>query len=120
MKRAEGHDSERVMLQVLEKRLKSPLELSSEDGQEVEDFNYRSDGAVAKERRSENMLTSLREQLLSVRSDSYKYRQHWDLYNKKFTMDVTNGFSGFLYNLRTEVKKLVAAQRHCNHCEKES
>lgn len=49
----------------------------------------------------------LREQLLSVRPNGKEYPPRLLLYNKRSETDVTGGFGGFLYDLHTEVKKLV-------------
>lgn len=74
-------------------------------------MKYQLDDTVAKEPRSENLTKSLREQELFVQSDIDKYRQGLPLYTERFTADVTEGFSNFLFCLGTEVKKSVAKQR---------
>lgn len=97
--------SERVWLFVSEKSRKRPRQLRSEDSQEVGALKYRLDGVVAKERWSLTIIESLRGLLLSARSDADKYFQRLLLFTERFTADVVNSFSGFLYNLSTEVKK---------------
>lgn len=38
------------------------------------------------------------------------YRQFLALYAERFTADVSHGFSGFLYSLSTEIKRLEKKQ----------
>lgn len=111
VKRTEALDSYRVKLLFSEKRLKHQLQLRSGDSEEVEDLKFRLDGAVTKERRSQTVNKSLKEQLLSVRSDLDEYRQRLPLCAERFVADITDGFSGFLYNLDRHRKKLAEEQR---------
>lgn len=89
------------------KSLKCQLQLISAGSQEVEDLKYRLDGSVAREHRSQTITGSLQLQWLSLRSNVDKYRQRLLLYTDRFMVDVTDGSSGFLCTLSTEVKKLV-------------
>lgn len=52
-------DAERVRLLISEVSLKPQLQSISEDSREVDDFKYRLDGAVAKERSPETIIKSL-------------------------------------------------------------
>lgn len=75
--------------------------------QKIEDLNYRLNGTIAEAYRSQNIIASLREQLLSVRTDVDKHSQCLPLYTEGFTADISNRCSGFLYSLSKHVKKLV-------------
>lgn len=86
------------------------MQLGSANNEEVESSSYRLDGAVAKESWVEYNIEFPREQLLSVRSDVNKYRQRLPLYTERFTADVTDWFTDFLYSLSREVRKLVKKQ----------
>lgn len=57
MKRAKALDSELVKLLVFEKSLKQKLQSRSDNRQKVENLKYRLDDAVAKECRSETIIT---------------------------------------------------------------
>lgn len=59
IKRSNAIDSERVKLLVSEKILKRQLQLRTNDSEDDEDFKYRLDRAVAKERQSETIIKSL-------------------------------------------------------------
>lgn len=74
-------------------------------------MNYRLHEAFAKERRSETITKTLLEQLPSVRSDVDMYRLPLSLYTGRFSADVINGSSGFMYSSVTYVKNLVERQR---------
>lgn len=103
-------DSEVVSLLLSEKHLKREMQLRSEHSKE-EYLRYQLDSAVAKKRRAHKTIESLWEQLLSVRSDIDSCSQRLLFYIKRFTADVTDGFSGIFYCLSTEVKTLVEKQR---------
>lgn len=87
----------------------------SDDGQEVENLQNPVDGAVTKERRLKTIIEYLQEQLLSARSDADKCLQRTPLYTGTFTADVTDGFSGSLYIVNGEVKRLV--EKQCKNIE---
>lgn len=111
VKRGKGREKEIVKLLVSEKSLKRKLQLRSDDSQEIEDLQHRVDGAVGKERRSENIIKSLPVQLLSVRSDLHNYRQRLSPYTERYTVDIAHGFSDFLYSIGEEVQRFVEKQR---------
>lgn len=117
--RANATVSERVKLLVSEKGFNRQLQLRSEDMQEVEYFKYLLDGAVAKKCRSHTVIESIQEQPLSAPTDFDKYRQRLPVYTERFMADVADGCSGFLYNLRTEVKRLAEKQcKKFDDCKK--
>lgn len=95
--------SERYMLPVSEKNLKCQLHFRSENSQEVEDLKYRLDGSVVEESRSHTVIVRFQEELLSVRSDVDNYHQCPTLYDLGFKANITDGFTGILYILNTEV-----------------
>lgn len=68
------------------------------------------DGPVVEGHLTKSTVKSLWEQELSVKYDIDKYPQCFTLYSKRFTTDVTEGFSRCLYNLRMEIRKLVGNQ----------
>lgn len=78
-----------------------PPQLRSDYSQETEDLEYQLKGAADIESWSDTIIKSLREQLLSVRSDADEYCQPSPLYTESFMAAVTDGFNGFLYNLGT-------------------
>lgn len=87
------------------------MQLRSEDSQENEELRYQSDGAVAKKHRAQNSIASLRERLLSVRYDVDKYFHRLCLYTERFTADVTDRCSGFLYSFSMVFERVV--EKHC-------
>lgn len=107
-------DSGCVKLLVSKKSLNHHQQLSSADSQEIQDLKYSFDRAVTKERRSDTIIKSRREQLPSVRSNADEYRQRLPLYIERFRADGTDGFCDLLYNLDKEVNKSCqeAVQRH--------
>lgn len=86
--------SDSVLLIITWKSLKHQLRMRSEDYQKVEDLKYQLDDAVAKERQTQNIIKSPREQSLSVRSGVGKYRQRLPLYIERFTENFTDRFKG--------------------------
>lgn len=85
--------------------------LRSENSKAFEDMKYRLDAAIPKKLRALSFTESVRERLLSARSNVEKDLQRLPLYTEMLTVDVTNGFSGFLYCLSTDVKKLMEKHR---------
>lgn len=92
-----------VRLFASERSLKCTLQLESEDHEEFDDLNYRLDGDLGKERRSQTTIKPLQEQLLYDRSNVDTFRQLLTLYIERFTADVTDGFSGFLNSFSSKV-----------------
>lgn len=110
VKRANYLDSERVSLLAPQKSLRPQLQLRLENGLECEDQKYPKDAAVAKEHRSQTTISTFLEQLPFVQSSIYNYHKCLPVYTRRFTMDITGGFS-FLYSFSTEVEKWVEKQR---------
>lgn len=106
-----ARDSERARLLVSKKSMKHQLQLSSADWKDVDVLKHRLDSPVAKKRRSQNIIETLQEQLVSKLFDVIKYIQRFRFYNKLFTTDVTDRFCDFLYSVSTVVKMLVVNQR---------
>lgn len=111
LKSVKAVDSACVSLLVPRNSLKRQLQIKSDIRQKVAVLKDRLDRAVAKDRRSKTIINSPQEQLLSVRFDVDKYCRRLSPYTDRFTADVADDFSGFLYNLGTEATKLVVKQR---------
>lgn len=105
VKRSEALNSELVKKVVSEKSLERQRQFNSDDSQEVEGQKCSMDGAVGKKRRSETIIISLLEQLLSVSSDVNTYYQRLSLRIERFTASIADGFSGLLYNLGKNAKR---------------
>lgn len=101
VKRANVLDSKRVKLLVSEYSIKRQMQLLSEDSLIRENLKYGMDGTVAKNRRSQTINQFLQEQLPFIQSNVKKHGQRFHLYLERFTVDVTESFSGFLYSLGT-------------------
>lgn len=75
VKPANDLDSDHIKSLVYESSLKPHLLLLCNDSRELEYFKYRLDDPVVKDRRAQNTVAYLQEQLLSVRSDIKEERQ---------------------------------------------
>lgn len=80
------------------------MQLRLDNSGEIEDQKYQVEGVVTKECQEPVTLESLQKQLLSIRYDADKYYQRLNLYTKRFTVDVNDGFGGFISSLLEEVQ----------------
>lgn len=85
--------------------------MRSGGSQHVEYLTYRLLAIIDGERRSETIINSLADKLLFVRSAVDTDRHHSLLIIERFTVDITNSFSGFFYGMDAKVKKLLEKQR---------
>lgn len=65
----------------------------------MKNLQYKRDDVIATERRVCKTVTSSQSQLSSVRSAVEDYFECFSEYKERFTGDITDYFSGFLYEL---------------------
>lgn len=113
--RADEEHKERKWLVVDENVSKSEFGYRADDSDELESLQYKRDGSIAKDRRSQNTVMSFQGQLSSLQSVVEDYRHCLIEYAERFTASKTASFSVFQCGLLVNCQTLANSSKRIQY-----